>query len=78
MAVEGKNYLRFRTVGGQAVRGQVLLTSEIKQQLYKDVLWIREGRKAGVHRIVQWEFAGAAPSPELAKALQRWGLPYVH
>jgi hypothetical protein len=78
MAIEGKNYLRFRTVGGQAVRGEVLLTPEIKQQLSKDVLWIREGRKAGVHRIVQWEFAGAAPSPELAKALQRWGLPYVH
>jgi RHS repeat-associated protein len=77
MAIEGKNYLRYRSVGGQAVKGRVPLTPQIEQQIYKDVLWIREGRKAGVDRLVQWEFAGAGPSPELAKALERWGLPYV-
>ena len=78
MAIEGKNYLRFRTVEGQAVRGQVPLTGEIRSQVYKDVLWTRAGRKMGVDRLVQWEFAGAGPSAELAKALQQWGLPYVH
>jgi hypothetical protein len=78
MAVEGKNYLRFRTVQGQALRGEVPLSDAIRRQIYKDVLWVREGRKAGVHRVVQWEFAGAPPSADLANALQRWGLPYVH
>src|SRR5262249_34430855 len=78
LAIEGKNYLRYRTVEGQVIKGEVPLTPEIRQQIYKDVLWMREGRKQGAYRLVQWEFAGAGPSEDLAAALRLWGLPYVH
>jgi hypothetical protein len=77
MAVEGKNYLRYRQVAGETVKGSVQLSAEIRTQINKDVLWIREGRKLGVHRTMQWEFAGAGPSSELAQILQRWGIAYV-
>ena len=77
MAVEGKNYLRFRRVGGRTIRGEVPLTEQLRLQIHKDVLWMREGRQVGVERLIQWEFAGAPPSGELALLLQHWGIPYV-
>jgi len=78
LAFEGKNYLRWRTVGGTRVQGSVPPSAQIRTQIHKDVLWIREGRKLGIHRVSQWDFPGAPPSPELASLLERWGLPYVH
>jgi hypothetical protein len=78
LAFEGKNYLRWRTVGGARVQGRVPLSPEIRRQIHKDVLWIREGRKGGIHRVSQWDFPGAPPSHDLARLLERWGLPYVH
>jgi hypothetical protein len=78
MAIEGKNYLRFRKINGELIQGEVPLNNSIQTQIYKDVLWIWEGRKLGIHRIVQWEFAGAGPSSALSNALQYWGLPYVY
>lgn len=78
MALEGKNYLRWRTVDGARIRGEVPLNLKIRTQVYKDVLWIRAGRRQGIHRTVQWDFPSAPPSTELANFLQRWGLPYVH
>jgi len=78
LRVEGKNYLKFKFVNGQAVAGEVPLTAEIHTQIYKDVLWIREGRKIGENRVVQWDFGGAPPSRRLAEMLDFWGLPYVH
>lgn len=57
--------------------GRVPLTPQIRTQVYKDVLWIRQGRFIGEDRLVQWDFAGAPPSDELATLLERWGLPYV-
>jgi len=77
MALEGKNYLEFRTVQNRIVTGEVPLTAEIRNQVYKDVLWIRAGRQQGIHRIVQWEFGGAPPSAELPKFLTHWELPIV-
>jgi hypothetical protein len=77
MAFEGKNYLKWRSIAGAKVRGEVRLTSEIRRQIYKDVLWTREGRVQGVHRVVQWDFPGAPPSQALKNFLERWGFPYV-
>jgi len=78
MALEGKNYLRWRTVNGTPVKGSVPLSTEIRLQVYKDVLWVRAGRLTGTHRISQWDFPGAPPTPELARFLERWGIAYVH
>ena len=77
LAIEGKNYLRFRRAGGMTIKGQVPLTAEIHKQILKDMLWVREGSKLGIHRTVQWEFAGAPPSHELAAMLQKWRIAYV-
>jgi RHS repeat-associated protein len=77
LAIEGKNYLRFRTVGGQVIEAQVQLTPELRKQIRKDFLWVREGRKMGQHRVAQWSFAGAGPSPDLSALLRHYGLPYV-
>ena len=78
MAVEGKNYLPFRFIRGRGnVRNFVPLSAEIRQQVYKDVLWMREGRKLGEVRLAQWEFGGAPPSEALGNFLTDWGIPYV-
>lgn len=77
LALEAKNYLRYRVVGGTPTANAVGATSQIMGQLAKDRLWIREGMKAGLHRTVQWDFAGAPPSAELAGYLQRYGISYV-
>ena len=77
LRIEGKNYRRFLTVNGKTLKGSVPLSAEIRSQIYKDVLFVREGRKLGTQRLVQWEFGGAGPSDELAALLQRWGIPYV-
>jgi RHS repeat-associated protein len=78
LRLEGKNYLRFRTVGGQTVAGRVPLSADIRSQVYKDVIWMRAGRASGVDRLVQWNFAAAPPSSDLAAFLEHWGLPYAY
>jgi len=77
MAVEGKNYKLYLTRDGVPVRQSVRLTPELREQAYKDVLWMREGRKQGVDRLVQWEFAYAPPTEALANFLTSWGIPVV-
>ncbi|HVT43620.1 MAG TPA: hypothetical protein VMT00_04450, partial [Thermoanaerobaculia bacterium] len=78
LRIEGKNYRRFLTIGGQIVHREVPLTVEMRLQVYKDVLFVRAGRALGVDRLVQWEFAGAPPTRALAEFLQHWRIPYVH
>jgi RHS repeat-associated protein len=77
LAHEGKNYLEYRTVGGKVVRGEVPLSAELRTQARKDFLWVREGKKLGEHRVVQWNFAGAPPSAALAGLLRHFRIPYV-
>ncbi len=78
LAVEGKNYLAFRTVQGQAIRGEVPLSGEIQTQILKDFLWMRAGRDVGQHRIVQWQFGGAPPASDLRESLLRRGFNIVY
>lgn len=82
--LEAKNYLRFVRVkldDGTAVTEQrsVPLSKHIRSQIDKDTLWVRAGRKKKPpeDRTVQWVFANAPPSSELAAMLQARKFPYV-
>lgn len=76
---EGKNYLRYIGIKGQkgGMPRQVPLSAEIRAQAIKDFQWIRAGKRAGIDRHVQWEFANAPPSPELERFLSRLRLSWV-
>ena len=82
--LEAKNYLRFIRVkldDGTSVTEQrsVPLSKHIQAQIDKDTLWVRAGRKKKPpeDRTVQWVFANAPPSSELAAMLQARKFPYV-
>ncbi|HYI08041.1 MAG TPA: hypothetical protein VEK57_03125, partial [Thermoanaerobaculia bacterium] len=79
MAYEAKNYLRWVTVNSVKVEKQVPLNTFIRSEIDRDFLWMRAGRRLTppVHRVVQWVFGGAHPSPELAALLSKRGIPYV-
>ncbi|WP_438035789.1 phage tail protein [Sorangium sp. So ce204] len=82
--LEGKNYLRYVRVkkedGSAATETRTVpLSKDISAQIDKDTLWIRAGRRKTPpeQRVVQWVFANAPPSSELAARLQSRKLPYV-
>jgi RHS repeat-associated protein len=59
-------------------KDEVPLTKDIRMQILKNEMWIREGRKIGEFRVVQWDFTGAPPSAELQGLLRLMGLPYQY
>jgi hypothetical protein len=76
---ENKNYLKWVTRNGQPVLNEVQLTKELREQIDKDFLWRREGRRQGIDRRVQYDFIGAPPSAELRDyILLREGTVHVH
>ena len=75
LRIESKNYLRFRGAGSGP--RTVPATAEILTQVRKDAAWVREGAQIGESRLAMWDFHGAPPSPELARALQEHGIPYT-
>jgi hypothetical protein len=74
---EVKNYREWLTLpSGEKVKNQVTPSKQILDQIHKDKLWLREGKKLGENRVIQWDFIGAGPSKELKDVLQRSGIPY--
>ena len=75
--IESKNYKTHLTINGNTVVRSVPLSQRLLEQIHKDVLIMREWRKQGVERLIQWEFHGAPPSKELAQQLTIFGIPFV-
>jgi hypothetical protein len=75
---EVKNYLKWITLPSrEVVQNKVTASVKIVGQIHKDKLWLREGKKLGESRVVQWDFVGAGPDAELADILNRSGIPYT-
>lgn len=75
---EVKNYKVYLTnKKGATYRNSVPLSQEHRVQVQKDTLWIREGRKLGIRRMIQWEFLGAPPSATLRALLLHHGINFV-
>jgi RHS repeat-associated protein len=64
MRHEVKNYRMWVTENGAPRLNTVPLTRDLREQIDKDFVWVREGRRLGEHRIVQYDFVGAPPSPD--------------
>ncbi len=73
-----KNYRIWVRRKGSNVSEQqkVRLTKELLEQIQKDQAWVKEGQQKGIHRLVQWDFVGAAPDEALSGALKAAEMPF--
>ncbi len=78
MRREVKNYRIWVRRKGSNVSEQqkVRLTKELLEQIQKDQAWVKEGQQKGIHRLVQWDFVGAAPDEALSGALKAAEMPF--
>ncbi|MET0357342.1 MAG: DUF4157 domain-containing protein [Cellvibrio sp.] len=78
MRREVKNYSVILTdPQGNRYLSSVRDTQRHRDEALKDKLWMEEGAKLGEFRIVQWDFLGAPPTPELAALLRSYKIPYT-